>query len=403
MGKLKIKKTPFTVPGFLFDGLHCGIKDQPRKKDLGVIYATEKETQIAGVFTQNKICAGPVRQCKANLKKAQGRLVVVNSGTANAATGKQGRLDAQDTAKQASQTFNLKTKDVFICSTGRIGERVPKKKIITGLEKMKPDAGKLWDFAEAICTTDQYCKVVTHKGKIAGKPFRIAIIAKGAGMICPNMATMLCYVVTDLNLSKMTAQKLLKESVDDSLNCLTVDGDTSTNDTTLLLASGLAKNKSLKTNSKNYEQIKAVLTKLLQQICEFITLDGEGATTCFRVHVSGAKNKKQAQVIAKAVGNSQLVKTAIFGCDPNWGRIICAAGYSGSDIVEEKTTVKIGSIPVFRKGKPLNANEKKASQYLKKNQLVDLHLEIGLGQGKAKVYSSDLTHGYVRFNAEYRT
>jgi len=228
-------------------------------------------------------------------------------------------------------------------------------------------------------------------------------MAKGAGMIAPNMATMLSYIVTDLNISKTVLQSLLKEAVDETLNCLTVDGDTSTNDTVLMLASGLAGNKAIKKNGFTYKKIKKTLVNLLEYICILIASDGEGATKCIRIHVSGAKNESDAKKVAKAIANSPLVKTAMFGNDPNWGRILCAAGYSEADVVEENTTIKLGKYKVFSKGKPFNQNEKPASRYLKSNKLIDVFIDLGRGKGRGRAYGCDLTYDYVKLNAEYRT
>lgn len=222
-------------------------------------------------------------------------------------------------------------------------------------------------------------------------------------MIAPDMATMLSYIVTDLKISKPVLQTMLKETVDETLNCLTIDGDTSTNDTVLMLASGLAGNKAIKKNTPAYNKIKTIIVSLLDYICLLIASDGEGATKCFRIHVSGAKSEIDAKKVSKAIANSPLVKTAMFGNDPNWGRILCAAGYAGADVKEEKTTIKLGKTPVFSKGKPLNKNERAASQYLKKNKLIDISIDLGVGRAKSKAYGCDLTYDYVKLNAEYRT
>jgi len=399
------KTNPIKIPGFQFAATHCGLKDKKSKKDLAVIYATEPTTTIAGVFTKNKVCAAPVKQCQKNIKHGTGRLIVINSGLANAATGKQGLMDAKSMAKIAAKNFDVLESEVFICSTGKIGEPLPMAKIIKGLSRLPENLSseRFLDCAKAIRTTDAYTKVAWIEDQINGSRFKMAVMAKGAGMICPNMATMLCYVVTDLKISRPVLKALLKETVNETLNELSVDGDTSTNDTVLMMASGLAKNKPIMKDSKSYHKVKTSLLHLLEAIALLIALDGEGATKCFRVLIKGARSQADAKKAARAIAHSQLVKTAIFGCDPNWGRILCAAGYSGCAIHEPKTTILIGNTPVYAHGKPLNKNEKKAAHYLKNNNIVDIGLDLGLGKYQARVLASDLTYGYIKINAEYRT
>ena len=398
-------KKSVKIRGFEFAGCHCGIKEQKGRKDLGVIYATQTNTAIAGVYTTNKILAAPVLQCQKNTKNGIGRLIVINSGIANAATGAKGKEDARKTEAAAAKIFNVKKNDVCVCSTGRIGERVPVQKIIKGLDGLKSNLNEksFYDCANAILTTDKSTKTVVKTGRLQGKPFTLAIMAKGAGMIQPNMATMLCYIMTDLKISKPVLNSLLKESVSDTLNSLSVDGDTSTNDTVLIMASGLANNKALNKASADYKKTKKLLTEALLYIAKEIALDGEGATKCFEVNVVGAKSSKDAQKISKAIANSLLVKTAMFGGDPNWGRIVCAAGYSGAAINEKKTSVSFKNISVFTNGKPINKNEARAAAYLKKNSEIEININLGLGKHNSRAIGSDLTYDYVKLNAEYRT
>lgn len=395
-------KKDILIPGFEFAGMSCGIKDK-NQKDLAVILSQAGKTTVAGMFTQNRVCAAPVKICQKHVKKNQVRAIIINSGNANAATGARGFKDSQKICRAVAKKFALKSFQVLPCSTGKIGVPLPMPKIISGIKKIRPQAKGFLDCAKAICTTDACIKTAKHHGKIEGKKFTIAVMAKGAGMIHPNMATMLCYVITDLKIQNPVLKNLLGESVDQTLNCLSVDGDTSTNDTIVMMASGVCGNKDFKTNSPHYKQIGKILTNLLEEIAILIAKDGEGATKCLRINVSGAASQQEAKKVAKAIVNSPLVKTAMFGCDPNWGRILAAIGYAGARVFENKTVIKIGSIPVFSKGRPLGKNEKRASIYLRKNQIVDIFVFLGMGKFKAKTYGSDLTYAYVKLNAMYHT
>lgn len=394
-----------TVPGFSFAGLSCGIKSSKNQKDFAAIFSHSPQTTMAGVFTQNAIKAAPVQLCQKNLKNQYGQLILVNSGIANAATGKAGLKDANLIRQNAARIFGLSFPSVFVCSTGKIGPRLPVTKMIRALPKIKKQLSEksLLNFANAICTTDAYLKVALLKGHIGKKKYTLAVMAKGAGMIHPKMATLLCFVVTDLKIAKKVLQKMLRNSVDDTLNSLTVDGDTSTNDTVLMMANGLAGNTAITIKSSAYHSVEKNLKSLLEKITVLIALDGEGATKCLKISVHGARNNEEAKKIAKAIGNSNLVKTAVFGNDPNWGRILCAAGYSGAQVSEENTIIKIGGLSVFQKGRSYPANEKKVSHYLKNHKIIDINIRVGAGKGQACVFASDLTYDYIKLNADYRT
>lgn len=392
----------FIVPGFQFAGVAAGIK-QNKNKDLGLIFSSAANTVCAGLFTTNDAKAAPVMVCKEQLKNKYTRLILVNAGNANAATGIQGIKNARACIQAAAKHYKINPKEILVSSTGKIGVPLPINKIISGLSKLEPAAESLNDFASAIMTTDQYAKVITHVGTLQNKKFHMAVVAKGAGMISPNMATFLCYIVTDLNISKAIATKLLRDASDQTLNAMTVDGDMSTNDTVLLMANGLAGNKAFTTTSKDYQIILKALQKLLEEMAILVCLDGEGATKCFKTRVLNASSKKQAKLVAESVANSQLVKTAMFGSDPNWGRILCAAGYCGAKINPDKAVIKLGNITVYKKGTPLFQNETEAKDYLKANKLVDVTIDLNLGSHTATTFASDLTYEYVRINAEYRT
>lgn len=395
------------IAGFLSNGLACGIKTSNKKNDLGIIFATEPNTRIAGVFTQNKIKAAPVRWCQQNLKsgKGRGRLIVVNSGNANAATGKKGIADNALIARSAAELFGVSSNETFVCSTGKIGAKLPTQKILNGLKhhvgKLTPNG--LDKFTSAIVTTDAYSKTAQAQFKIGGKIVSMTAMAKGAGMIEPNMATMLCFVLTDLNISAALLQKLLSEAVGPTLNSLTVDGDTSTNDTVLMMASGLAENTLINKRDPGYALALKTLKNVLGKIAELIALDGEGATKCMVIQVKGAKSRQDADKIARAIGNSQLVKTAMFGNDPNWGRILAAAGYSGANIEEGRIKIALDNITLFAGGRPFDKNENRASAYLKANKMIAVNVDLAIGKHEARILASDLGYEYVRINADYRT
>jgi glutamate N-acetyltransferase/amino-acid N-acetyltransferase len=393
------------IPGFSFTGLPCGIKAGKNQKDFAVIFSQNPQTTVAGVFTQNAIKAAPVQLCQKNLKNPYGQLILVNSGIANAATGKAGRKDVNKISQKAAHVFNLSPQSILLCSTGKIGPRLPLAKMMRALPRLKKGLSEnsLPDFAQAICTTDAYLKVASFKGQIGPKKYTLAVIAKGAGMIHPKMATLLCFVVTDLKIKKSALQIMLQNSVDDTLNSLTVDGDTSTNDTVIMMANGLAGNTPITTKSSAYHSVEKNLKTLLEKITVLIALDGEGATKCLKIFVQGARTNVEAKKIAKAIGNSPLVKTAAFGNDPNWGRILCAAGYSGASVREENTTIKIGSTTVFHKGRSHPQTEKKVSRYLKNHKVIGINVRVGSGKGRARVFASDLTYAYVKLNADYHT
>lgn len=398
-------KRKITIPGFQFAGIHCGIKDQPRKKDLTLIFSEEPKTLIDGVFTKNRVYAASVDVCRQSIRDGLGQLVVINSGIANACTGAQGRRDAFKTQKEAARLFNLKQSRVCVSSTGKIGDLLPMNKLLSGLKKAKQQLSphKFEEATRGIMTTDQWPKFSYRKGKLLGKPYTLAVMAKGAGMLRPDMATMLAYVLTDLKFTRPVLKKIFRNAVDRTLNRVTVDGDMSTNDTVLILANGRAGNKTFSASSAAGKRIEKELTALLEEMARKIALDGEGATKCCDVKVRGARNEADAKKIAYAIGNSPLVKTALFGCDPNWGRIMAAVGYSGARVDPKKIDIKIGSYWVARKGQGVkNAPTAKISKYMKK-QKIEMLIQCGKGKGTFHVYMSDLTYDYIHLNAEYRT
>lgn len=392
------------ISGFQFAGLHCGIKEDGRKKDLSVIYSEEPETLVDGVFTTNRVCAPTIPLCRRVVKGKRSQLIVINSGNANACTGKQGISNALATQKGAAKIFGLHPGRVCVSSTGKIGVPLPLKNILDGLEKAKHQLSPIGfhHATQGIMTTDQWPKFATHKGRLKGQPYTIAVLAKGAGMLRPDMATMLAYVVTDLKFSVVALRKIFRNAVNQTLNCITVDGDMSTNDTVLILANGRAGNPVFSAESTDGKRVEKELTHLLHLMAQKITLDGEGATKCCEVNVQGAKNHAEAKKIAYAIGNSPLVKTALFGCDPNWGRIMAAVGYSGAKVRENKIDIKMGRHALVERGRAGDFFVKRVSKYMK-NEHISMTVNCHQGPGEFHIYMSDLTYDYIHLNAEYHT
>ncbi len=400
-----MSQSKIIIPGFQFSGIHAGIKDSVRKKDLTLIYSEDPNTIVDGVFTTNKVVAAPVVVCRKVVKKGHAQLVVINSGVANACTGEQGLKNSLQTQTEAAKLFGLKASQVLVCSTGKIGVQLPMKPLLSGLKKAKEllSGNNFLEAVKGIMTTDQYPKYAVHHGKIGKKPYTIAVLAKGAGMLRPDMATMLAYVVTDLNFDRQALKIIFRNAVNQTLNRITVDGDMSTNDTVLILANGRAGNLPFTATSPVGRTIEKQLTFLLETMARKIALDGEGATKCCDVKIRGAKNTADAKKMAYAIGNSPLVKTALFGCDPNWGRIMAALGYAGAHLIPEKVSIHIGSFAVVKNGIGVKGcNPSKVSQYMR-NKHMDITVQCGLGQGEFHVYMSDLTYDYVHLNAEYHT
>jgi glutamate N-acetyltransferase/amino-acid N-acetyltransferase len=387
--------------GFLFSAVEAAIK-KPGRKDLALIFS-EREAVISGMFTKNNIKAAPVRLDMKLIKSGKGQAIIVNSGNANACTGKQGMKDAIEMTKMAAKRLGVKADRVYVCSTGVIGTPMPMERIRSKITELVDNLGRrtIDDVAAAIMTTDTFPKAVSKVIKIDGKTITISGICKGAGMICPNMATMLCFIVTDANIDKSALDKALKHSVQKSFNRITIDGDMSTNDTVLIMANGLAGNALIKKNSKEFNKFADAVSNITYELGKMIVKDGEGATKLVEVEVKNARNEADAEKGAFAIANSLLVKTAIYGKDANWGRIMAALGYSGIAIKEEKTDIFLNGLKIVSRGMGAG-KDKEANEKLKSNEIkivVDLHLHKGI----AKVLTCDLTEDYVKINAEYRT
>ena len=417
--------------GFLTAGVFCDIKRlgtgkgsaKGKKRDLALI-VSEMPATVAGMFTTNQICAAPVKVCAERVKAGIAQAIVVNSGNANACTGKQGMKDALAMSDLVAKQFHLPAEHVFVASTGRIGVTMPMANVKSGILDC---AGLLGDApehatetAEAIMTSDTRPKQVAVEFKLGGKTVRIGGICKGAGMIQPGMsatgarpaaaphgglhATMLCFVTTDAAIEAKALHVALEEAVAHSFNRITVDGDMSTNDTVLVLANGLAENANISSaKHKDFAAFQAALSHVCLELAKMIVRDGEGVTRFITVRVSGAKNFADADAAARAVANSTLVKTSWFGGDPNWGRIIDALGYSPATIVEEKVDIAYSApgskkqVHSLKKGQPTKTPFKTLCAAVAAKEF-DLHIHLNLGKASAVMYTCDLTEEYVDFN-----
>jgi glutamate N-acetyltransferase/amino-acid N-acetyltransferase len=393
-----------TLPkGFRAGGLHCGLKKTSRY-DLGVI-VSEVPAQAAGVYTLNAFQAAPLHVTRESVA-VEGKLQVmlVNSGNANACTGKQGDEDARAMRAAAAAAFGVAEHLVGVTSTGVIGELLQMPKVLSGIEKLPPqvkaDGGE--DFCQAILTTDLVQKMTAVQLIIGGKTVHIAGSAKGSGMIHPNMATMLGFMTTDANIESAQLQKLLNAVTDSTFNMITVDGDTSTNDMVIVMANGLAGNDTLTPEHPDWAAFEAGFRFVGEYLAKAIARDGEGATKLIEVTVAGAANQEAARAIAKTVIGSSLVKSACFGADANWGRIIAAVGRAGQPVQTETVDIRLGDISVLEQSRPIKFDEERAAEYLK-GELVEIHVNLHMGNETATAWGCDLTYDYVRINAAYRT
>ena len=400
--KQVVAKHIVSPKGFTAAGMHCGVKH--KKKDLALLFS-EVPASVAGVFTTNAIKAAPVVVTKETIYDSRTlQAVVLNSGNANACTGKQGLADAKQMQQLVADKFMIPANTVGVCSTGVIGQHLLMEPIIKGIQEIElgDSVEHGVHFAEALLTTDTVMKNTAYTVMIDNKEVTIAGTAKGSGMIEPNMATMLGVITTDAKIDSDTLQTLLAAATNVTFNAITVDGDTSTNDTVLALANGLAGNESLTPEHADWDAFKEAFRLVSQDLAKMIAKDGEGATKLIETTVIGAATNEEAIKIAKTVVGSPLVKTAVFGNDANWGRILAAVGYSGCAIDPTNVFIKIGDEAVVDCGEPLDFSEAYLLEYLKQPEIkivVDLH--VGEGQGKA--WGCDLTYDYVQINATYRS
>lgn len=390
------------VPGFVFSGISVGIKKKTKKPDLGIIFS-KKPAAVAGVFTTNKVKAAPVTLDIKRIRSGKGQAIIINSGNANACTGDTGIKDASEMTRLTAKELGIKNDLVYVSSTGIIGIPLPMAKI----RKAIPEAVKalsplsLDKVSSAIMTTDTFPKVVSKKIRIGGRVGTIAGMAKGSGMISPNMATMLSYIVTDIDITPTALNYALKAAVKQSFNRLVVDNDMSTNDTVMLMANGVLGNIPITQRSSDYKIFEKALIELSLKLTRMIAIDGEGATKLIEVKVKGAKTEDDAEKIARAIASSMLVKTAIYGQDPNWGRIISAIGYAGADIDEKKIEIHINRCKIVSNG--IRNSKVKISKDLFAGKEITITVELGLGKRYASILTCDLTEKYIKINAEYST
>ena len=399
----KNAKAGVTFPkGFKAAGVKAGIK-KSGNLDLALIY-TEKEAAVAGVFTQNAVAAAPVLVDKEHIKSGKAHAIVANAGCANACTGEVGLKNAQDMAKLAAAELGCDPYDVLVGSTGIIGVNLPMDKMAAGIKAAADQLSEEGSVnaGNAIITTDTYSKACSFAVQIGGKEVRFGAIAKGSGMIQPNMATMLCYISTDANIGAPLLQKALSDIVEVSFNMISVDGDMSTNDTVLVLANGEAGNEEIKEGTEDYRIFYDSLKTICQEMSKRIAADGEGATKFLTINVHGTKSFEDAKTVAMSIAKSPLVKTAFFGEDPNWGRVICAVGYAGVPMVPEKTVIKFGDITVYANGLGADFDMEELSKVMAEHDIA-INVEMGMGDAAATVWSCDFSYEYVKINGEYHT
>ncbi|GAF64007.1 N-acetylglutamate synthase [Bacillus sp. TS-2] len=388
--------------GFKASGVYTGVKR--KRLDLGAIVC-EVPAATAAVYTLNKIQAAPLQVTKESIaKEGKIKALIVNSGNANACTGKQGLQDAYEMRSLGAKKFECPEHLVAVTSTGVIGEYLKMDKIRAGIDLLSPKQSFLdaEQFNEAILTTDTTKKMACYETTVDGVSVKIGGVAKGSGMIHPNMATMLSFVTTDANIDSAQLQSALSSITNKTFNRITVDGDTSTNDMAVVMASALAKHEPLTPEHPDWSGFYEALELTCESLSKQIAKDGEGATKLIEVIVAGALDDQEAGMVAKQIVGSDLVKSAVYGTDANWGRIICAIGYSGCEINPDTIDISLGSINTLKESSPVSFSEEEATTYLK-NDVVQIFVDLHVGNGFGKAWGCDLTYDYVRINAGYRT
>lgn len=403
MSNIRAIKGGVTAPrGFKAVGVHAGIKAE--KLDMALL-ASDVPAVSAGVFTTNRVQAAPVKVCREVLRRGVARAVVVNSGSANACTGVQGMKDARQMGRLAAKALGVSPATVFTCSTGTIGKPLPMEKIARGITMaaavLSPEGGQL--AAKAIMTTDTVDKQAAVELTIDGKQVRVGGMAKGSGMIAPNMATMLCFMTTDAAVTRAALQTCLSEVADVSFNRITVDGDCSTNDTVLFLANGVAGNRSLRPGHKDWARFVEAVRTVALDLARQIVRDGEGATKFVTVTVKGATTEADADRAARAVANSLLVKTSWFGMDPNWGRVIAAIGYSGAKVNTDRVDISFDGVAAVKGGRKAPGFALEQLEEVLRRPAFEIVANLRLGRGEATVYTCDCSYEYVKINASYLT
>jgi len=392
---------PVIVPGFSFAAISAGIK-KAGVDDLAIIFS-ENTATTAGVFTKNKIKAAPVRLAIKQISSQKGQAIIINSGNANACTGLKGHSDAREMVRLAAAELGISSRLVYVSSTGVIGRQLPMQKIkkaVPFLIKNLSPSG-IDKVASAIMTTDTFEKIFSKRIRIGTKTGTIAGIAKGAGMICPDMATMLCFICTDIAVAPEALNSALREAVRNSFNRISIDNDMSTNDTAMIMANGLLQNTPISKGASSYRKFANALFDITYELAKMIVKDGEGATKLVEISVQGARTETDAERVARSVANSMLVKTAIYGRDPNWGRIIAAIGYSGVEVNEKKIDIYLNNVRLVRNG--TGTRKEKVARNLLANKNITVLINLGTGTKIANALTCDLTEDYIRINAHYTT
>jgi glutamate N-acetyltransferase/amino-acid N-acetyltransferase len=393
----------FRVPGFLAAGMAAGIKKN-QAKDFALLYS-ETPAVTAGVFTTNRVKAAPVLISRDRVKSGKGRAILVNSGCANACTGKGGVEDGHHLSRLLASSLKIDPREILLASTGVIGKALPLAVMEKGIPSLAASLSPegLADAAQAIMTTDTVPKAVLVRGRVNGKEVTLAGIAKGAGMISPRMATLLVFVVTDAAVTPAALRGALKEGVERSFNRITVDGDMSTNDTLLVLANGRAGNGPVLPATTGFKNFSALLSNLLFALAKKTVADGEGVTKVVQVRVERARSASEAEKVARAVANSPLVKTAFFGEDANWGRILCAAGYSGAPIDPERVDIFFDDVQVVRKGQGAGPEKEEPATAVMKKGEYTVRIDLHRGRSETYLFTTDFSFDYVKINASYRS
>jgi glutamate N-acetyltransferase / amino-acid N-acetyltransferase len=401
---MKVLRGGVTTPlGFLAAGIHCGIK-KPSILDLALIVSSEPGP-IAGVFTTNRLPAAPVLLDRVHLRRGIGQAIIVNSGNANACTGPQGLADAEETANLVAQRLHADPQTIFVGSTGVIGQPLPMARIREGvpaiMSRVRQTGGH--EAARAILTTDLKTKEVAASARIGGRTITVGGMAKGSGMIHPDMATMLAYLTTDAAIEQPALQAALVASANGSFNCISVDGDTSTNDTVLCLANGMARNAPIKVGSSDAKEFQQLLHHVCFALAMKVCRDGEGVTKVVQVVVTGTKTAEDAKQIANTIGTSSLVKTALFGEDANWGRIIAALGRSRVPIDPNRVALAFDRVVIVKAGVGLGRDAERQISRIVRQKEFTITLDVGQGTAAARLWTTDLSHDYVKINASYRS
>lgn len=396
-------KKGVTFPkGFKAAGVKAGIK-KSGNLDVAVVYS-EKDAAVAGVFTTNQVAAAPVYVSKETIANKKARVIVANAGCANACTGEEGMKNARLMAKIAATELKCDEKEVAVASTGIIGAQLPMDKMEKGIKdavkELSVEGGI--NASNAIITTDTKPKTLAYELTLGGKPVRIGAMAKGSGMIQPNMATMLAFITTDANIKQELLQDALSKTAEITFNMISVDGDMSTNDMAVVLANGAADNPEITEKDEDYKTFCHALFEVCENLAKRIAADGEGATKFLTVNVTNAKNFNDAKTIAMSVAKSPLVKTAFFGEDPNWGRVICAVGYAGVDMNPDKVSIKFGDVPVYEKGQGASHDDEALKKVMAAHDIA-INIDMNDGDANATVWTCDFSYEYVKINGEYHT